>query len=512
MFQEIKAYNTTTSICNYIQYVVAIINPQPETSSPKSETSNPKPETKKSRYYLGKYEKQINHTTNTITEYYYIGGPMGNTAVYISENGETPELYYTITDHLSSIVAIADEGGEIIEEQGYDPWGQYRNPQTGEPEETPQLTMLFRGYTGHEMLPEFGLINMNGRLYDPVIARVLSPDNHVQNPYNPQNYNRYSYCYNNPLVYVDPSGEFIFTSLSAVFCPPLVTFGVMLDGALWGSTFNLGLQTFNVIRGKQNSINWSQLGGAMAGGAVFGLMGMMSPAFNVTSTSFSNNFSTYLGKAGYATLSGALTTASGMIVTDYLDNGKIDYNVRDYIKGIALGGLTSGVMAFGGSMFDYFTWDKYELQHLDFEGNLDLNVKSKMSILNKKFGEISYDPSLIKKGNFSIKTNSDGERYYELTIGPDGLINKGQAYTTASHEQYHLIDWTTSKRPYKRYFGRTFSQQFEINAHKHAMRRFSTPPEVWIDNIYKMKGKYPGYDFKGIAFSFGPAKFLNFFY
>lgn len=49
---------------------------------------------------------------------------------------------------------------------------------------------------------------MNGRLYDPVIARFFSPDNFVQVPDFTQSYNRYSYCLNNPLQYVDPSGEF----------------------------------------------------------------------------------------------------------------------------------------------------------------------------------------------------------------------------------------------------------------------------------------------------------------
>ena len=47
---------------------------------------------------------------------------------------------------------------------------------------------------------------MNGRMYDPVIGRVLSPDNFVQDPTNTQSYNRYSYCLNNPLRYTDPSG------------------------------------------------------------------------------------------------------------------------------------------------------------------------------------------------------------------------------------------------------------------------------------------------------------------
>ncbi len=66
---------------------------------------------------------------------------------------------------------------------------------------------LNRGYTGHEMMPEFGLINMNGRLYDPALGRFLSPDNYVQEPGNSQSFNRYSYCLNNPLKYTDPSGE-----------------------------------------------------------------------------------------------------------------------------------------------------------------------------------------------------------------------------------------------------------------------------------------------------------------
>ena len=77
---------------------------------------------------------------------------------------------------------------------------------------------LCRGYTGHEMMGEYGLDNMNrrslahsgesnGRLYDPTLNRFLSPDNYVQEPDNSQSFNRYSYCLNNPLKYTDPSGE-----------------------------------------------------------------------------------------------------------------------------------------------------------------------------------------------------------------------------------------------------------------------------------------------------------------
>ncbi|MDO5314893.1 MAG: RHS repeat-associated core domain-containing protein [bacterium] len=63
-----------------------------------------------------------------------------------------------------------------------------------------------RGYTLHEHYDEFDLINMNGRLYDPVLGRMLSPDIAIQDEHNAQAYNRYSYCFNNPLRYTDPSG------------------------------------------------------------------------------------------------------------------------------------------------------------------------------------------------------------------------------------------------------------------------------------------------------------------
>jgi len=59
------------------------------------------------------------------------------------------------------------------------------------------------------MMPEYNLINMNGRMYDPVTCRFLSPDPYIQMPDNSQNFNRYSYCLNNPLKYTDPSGEWL---------------------------------------------------------------------------------------------------------------------------------------------------------------------------------------------------------------------------------------------------------------------------------------------------------------
>jgi RHS repeat-associated protein len=104
---------------------------------------------------------------------------------------------------------LINSAGTLAYEYGYDAWGRLRNPANHAvyaPESEPTL-FLNRGYTGHEHLPLFGVINMNARLYDPAVGRFLSPDPFVQADDFTQSYNRYSYAINNPLKYTDPSGE-----------------------------------------------------------------------------------------------------------------------------------------------------------------------------------------------------------------------------------------------------------------------------------------------------------------
>lgn len=95
----------------------------------------------------------------------------------------------------------------MLEERSYDAWGRPRHPGDWSYNNLP-ADILDRGFTGHEHLEMFGLINMNGRLYDPMIGRFLSPDPYVQNDLaGAQAFNRYIYCFNNPLKYIDPTGE-----------------------------------------------------------------------------------------------------------------------------------------------------------------------------------------------------------------------------------------------------------------------------------------------------------------
>jgi RHS repeat-associated protein len=159
------------------------------------------------KYYLGEYEKEVLPVTNGVHEVSYIGSPDGLCAMFVNDNG-TEKLYYVYSDHLGSLNTLTDDQGNITAQQNFDPWGRARNPNTWDfTAGAPALpAWLTRGYTGHEHLPQFNLINMNGRMYDPLIARMLSADNVVTDPANTQSHNRYSYVDNNPLKNTDPSG------------------------------------------------------------------------------------------------------------------------------------------------------------------------------------------------------------------------------------------------------------------------------------------------------------------
>ena len=158
-------------------------------------------------YYQQNYEKTLSSNGTNFTETSYINGGDGLNALFINDDAGQGKLYFVFTDHLGSILKLTDENGVNVAEQSFDAWGKPRSPSSWNTAASPSaMAGLIRGYTGHEHLPQFSLINMNGRMYDPNTARFLSADNNVQDGENTQSYNRYSYCGNNPLKYTDPTG------------------------------------------------------------------------------------------------------------------------------------------------------------------------------------------------------------------------------------------------------------------------------------------------------------------
>jgi len=117
---------------------------------------------------------------------------------FASRKGANQYFYHN--DHLGSVNVITNSSGTRVQLNEYDPWGQVpRSEGTIDPTHR---------FTGQMLDPETGLYYYGGRYYDSEIGRFISPDPFVQDPYDPQNLNRYSYVINNPQNYIDPDGYF----------------------------------------------------------------------------------------------------------------------------------------------------------------------------------------------------------------------------------------------------------------------------------------------------------------
>jgi RHS repeat-associated protein len=160
------------------------------------------------RFYIGsRYEADILEHETIL----WLGGDAYSAPAALKrEFGGEWKIYYICRDYLGSIYTVTDASGAIVQEVSYDAWGRLRNAQTHQLYTTePRLFLGNRGFTGHEHLTWYGLINMNARLYDPLVGRFLSPDPFVQAPDFTQSFNRYSYVWNNPLRWIDPTGMIV---------------------------------------------------------------------------------------------------------------------------------------------------------------------------------------------------------------------------------------------------------------------------------------------------------------
>lgn len=165
------------------------------------------------KYYLGNYESRTNPQGQTYRIHYITAGD-GLCAMVTMDDNNGTQVHYVYTDHLGSVSTVTDATGNIEARRNFDAWGRLRNPDDWN-QVYPSISLvnnnlpewLYRGYTGHEHLPEFALVNMNGRMYDPALGRMCSPDIYIADPYSSQAYNRYTYANNNPLKFTDPTGN-----------------------------------------------------------------------------------------------------------------------------------------------------------------------------------------------------------------------------------------------------------------------------------------------------------------
>ena len=115
--------------------------------------------------------------------------------------------YYYIYNAHGDVVGLTDDAGTVVNTYDYTPWGEIRS-------ETETVENPIK-YAGEYYDDELNMIYLRARYYDPKIGRFTSYDIEEGEISNPLDMNRYVYCRNNPVKYVDPSGEFAAAAAAA---------------------------------------------------------------------------------------------------------------------------------------------------------------------------------------------------------------------------------------------------------------------------------------------------------
>ena len=151
--------------------------------------------------------KRVVKTENGVVSYYISRDydiEDGEETVYYFANGgrvakESAEgMFWYLDDHLGSTNVMIDESGQLVERTLYYPFGGHREGGTEK-----------YSFTGKEFDSEIGLYYFEARYYNPETFVFTQADTILPSLYNSQGLNRYSYCYNNPIRFIDPSGHII---------------------------------------------------------------------------------------------------------------------------------------------------------------------------------------------------------------------------------------------------------------------------------------------------------------
>ncbi len=130
------------------------------------------------------------------------------------------EIYLCAKDVLGNIIALIDSNGNPVVQYWYDAWGNHKVVDVNGNEITDSTHMgnlnPFR-YRGYYFDRETGLYFLQTRYYDPEIGRFINIDSiEYADPQTINGLNLYAYCLNNPIKYVDPKGNNVVDSISAI--------------------------------------------------------------------------------------------------------------------------------------------------------------------------------------------------------------------------------------------------------------------------------------------------------
>ncbi len=436
----------------------------------------------KTRYYASNFEKTVMAATGVETSSSYVFAEGELIAIITHVTDQPSEIHYTFTDYQGSITHILDNtgmggnnGNGLLEERSFNAWGRPRNPDTWQYYATAPGWMYDRGYTGHEHLFDFGIINMNGRLYDPVLGRMFSPDPVLADVTNSQAYNKYSYVFNNPLKYTDPDGN-----------NPLVLAG--LAGGFIGAAINIVVHADDIVKGGQ--INWAKFGAAagigFAAGFVTGFTGGLATLEAAgTTTSITSAFIGYGAASATSTSLGSTiqSTGNAMVFGDPYPT------MGEQLTEFGINFVTAGTIAGIQAKMNGLPWADKAVSKSEFRTYYSSLTGEEAAKANPiKLNEVSVSASKDgSKATYSVYEGVDasGKVKYVGITGRDAAARFGEhlnSGTSRSLLDYRVIDGATGlSKTQARIWEQTLINQYGLgkNSGQLPNKVNSIAPKYW---------------------------------
>jgi len=137
---------------------------------------------------------------------------------------ENPTVNYTATDMLGSPRVITDARGDVISRRDFLPFGEELFPDEQHRKQSDGYAQsgedsVSKRFTGYEKDKETGLDFAEARMYENRYGRFTAVDPLLASgkSANPQSFNRYAYCFGNPLLFTDPDGLQVGNHTGTVF-------------------------------------------------------------------------------------------------------------------------------------------------------------------------------------------------------------------------------------------------------------------------------------------------------
>lgn len=263
---------------------------------------------------------------------------------------------------------------------------------------------------------------MNGRLYDPLLRRFLNADENIQDPTNTQNYNKYGYVLNNPLMFNDPSGEIGF--VAGFFLTYIVP---IIWAAIVGTAISVGI--YAVQATINNNWSWNGFGRSLLMGAVTGAVsGGLGQIFTA---------GTFWATVGNGALTGA---GSGGAVS--LINGD------NFLKGVVTGAVIGGAVAATSYTISVYRRTGFKFKQELKVGDIDASGPE----INPSDPYYEKDPvDRIKDarsnhgiGNYGVGKESINYDSYDTYGLINGRIEKGKVVGDLAVSRFNFFKNTTS--------------------------------------------------------------------